>query len=115
MKVLIISNGPIVRVHTKRKLDTNTMAYLKMEKFLKGQLYFLVELNMLENLKISNLTDLEILLGQMEINILVNGNLEKVMEVEQKYGAMEESIQERLKMTNCMEKEFFIIQMAKNM
>ena len=57
---------------------------------------------------------MEILLGQMVINTLANGKMVKAMETVQKYGMMEENIQEHLKMTNYTEKEPFIILMAKN-
>ena len=69
---------------------------------------------MLENLKITSLTDTEILLGKMVINTLVSGKTAKVMGTGQKYGKMEENIQERLKMTNCTEEELFIILMVKS-
>ena len=71
-----------------------------MEKLLREQLYFLEDPNMSVNLKILNITGMEILLGLMVINILVNGEKEKIMEMEQKYGTMEESIQVILKMIN---------------
>ena len=86
-----------------------------MDKLLKVQVYFLVGQNISENLMILNLMDTEIFFGQTATSTLGNGRMVKVMEVEQKYGAMEESIQEHLKMTNCMEKEFFIILMVKSM
>jgi len=70
---------------------------------------------MLVNLKILNLTDMEIFLGIMVINTLGNGKMEKVMAVEQKSGVMEENTQESLIMINCTEMELFIILMGKNM
>ena len=85
-----------------------------MEKFSKEYQFIQEEQNMLVNLKIINLTDMEILFGQMVINILENGKMEKIMGTERKYGMMEENIQEHLKMTNYTEKEPFIILMAKN-
>lgn len=69
---------------------------------------------MLENLKITNPMDMEILFGQMVINTLENGKTVKAMEMEQKHGVMEENIQEHLKMINCTEKELFITLMAKS-
>ena len=55
---------------------------------------------MLVILKIINHMVSEILLGQMAINTLEDGRTEKVMEMELKYGTMEENILETLKMTN---------------
>ena len=55
----------------------------------------------------------EILRGD---RVVIDGEAKvKVMEMEPKYGKMEENIQEHLKMTNCMEKELFTIPMVKNM
>ena len=86
-----------------------------MEKFSKEYQFIQEEQNMLVNLKIINLTDMEILFGQMVINILENGKMEKIMGTERKYGMMEENIQEHLTMINYTAKELFIILMAKNM
>ena len=57
---------------------------------------------------------MEIFPGKMEINITENGETVKIMEMEQKYGKMEENIPEHLKMTNYMAKERFITLMVKN-
>ena len=50
----------------------------------------------------------------MVINTLVNGKTVKLMEMEPKYGKMEENIQETLKMINCTEQELYFIPTEKN-
>ena len=89
---MITNNGQIVKVHTERKLDTNTMGYLKMEKFLKEPQYIQEEQNMSVNLKIMNHMDMEPSSGQTAINTMENGKMVKVMVMELKYGLMEENI-----------------------
>ena len=69
---------------------------------------------MLVNLKIINHTDMELLFGKMAINMLGSGKMVKAMETELKYGKMEESISEHLKMTNWKEKVACITPMVVN-
>ena len=107
-------NGQTAMVNTKRKLDINIQEYLKMVKFLKEFQYIPEEQNMLANLKIPNHTDMVPSFGKMVINTLENGKMARVMETEQKYGTMEEHMQEHLKMTNYMAMELFIFLMAKS-
>ena len=111
---MTIKNGQIAKVHTKQKPVINIMDYLKMERLLRELQYILVEQNMLENLKMINHMDLEPLYGPMVINTLVDGKMEKAMEVELKYGTMEENTQEYLKMINYTVKELCFILMEKN-
>ncbi len=59
--------------------------------------------------------DKELLFFLMVQNIMENGKKEKVMEVEQKLGKMEENILEILKMTNQMVKELLHILMVQVM
>ena len=63
-----------------------------MEQLLKEFQHIQEEQNMLVNLKIINHMDTEPSFGQMVINIMGNGKVEKVMVTELKCGLMEENI-----------------------
>ena len=67
------------------------------------------------DINLFDLADIEIFSGPIKIDTMANGKMEKVMEMEQKYGMMAGNILEHLKMTNYTEKELSIILMAKDM